>query len=113
MKTPKTKSTITDLPNDIRLAIPEEEQTPLIKRILMEAEAGEFHDFKNEKYTCGKVAVCNLLVETKDSRLDGIRQAVVEGYYDESPDKEDKARLKKQWIESGGSEESYLKVFGN
>ncbi len=46
------KSTITDLPNDIRAAVPPADRTPLIQQIIEQAEAGEFHDFKNTTYVC-------------------------------------------------------------
>lgn len=106
------KSTITDLPNDIRALIPESERSEAINKIITEAEAGEYHDFKNKKYVCGKMAVNELLHKTGDKRLEVIRQAVINGEYDESPDDEDKATMKKDWIEGGGTEASYKAFFG-
>ncbi|TXI90019.1 MAG: hypothetical protein E6Q36_02275 [Chryseobacterium sp.] len=62
--------------------------------MIAEAKAGEYHDFKNTKYICGKVEVVNKL--SKFPELDHIRQAVINGEYDESPDEEDKAQLRKE-----------------
>lgn len=106
------KSTITDLPNDIKAAVPNWQDNALVKEIITQAEQGEFHDFKNKRYVCGKVQVADMLYEANDRRLFNIRQAIVNGDYDESPDEEDEAMMKKDWIENGGTEESYKKMFG-
>ncbi len=106
------KSTITDLPNDIKKAFPVYESNPMVMEILAEAEAGEYHDFKNKKYICGKAAVCERLFATEIPALQEIRAAVMSGEYDESPDAEDKALLKKEWIAEGGTEASYEALFG-
>lgn len=105
------KSTITDLPNDIKAAVPNWQDNALVKEIITQAEQGEFHDFKNKRYVCGKVQVAHMLYEANDRRLLNIRQAIVNGDYDESPDEEDEAMMKKDWIDNGGTEESYKKMF--
>lgn len=107
------KSTIKELPNDIKLAIPEWEQNDKLKKIIKEAEQGEFHDFKNKKYVCGKVQVHAMLFAIKDQRLNKIIHDVTHGEYDESPDAEYKAAMRKEWIQNGGTEESYNSMFGD
>ena len=102
------KSTITDLPKDILAIIPAGESIPEIKEILDEARAGEYHDFKNQKYVCGKMAVIEKL---KDKRLASIRKAVMDGVYDEEPDEEDDKLMREEWLEDGGSEEMFDKLF--
>lgn len=86
MKKQPYKSTTLDLPIDIMTLVPEWESIPLIKQIVQEAKAGEFHDFKNDKYVAPKVALANLLFETKEPRLVIIRESVVAGIYDEQFD---------------------------
>lgn len=106
------KSTITDLPKDIEMLIPEIENNLLVKAIINEATLGEYHDFKNKKHACGKIALVDDLRHTGDNRFDNLIQDVINGIYDESPDEEDKANMKKDWLENGGSEEMYNQMFG-
>lgn len=106
------KSTITDLPNDIRAAVSHSERNAFVKEIIKQAERGEFHDFKNKVYVCGKIQLAHMLHETKEAALQPIRQAVINGDYDESPDAEDKAAMKKDWLAEGGTIESYEIMFG-
>lgn len=106
------KSTITNLPNDIRVAVPHCERNAYVKEIIKQAERGEFHDFKNQLYVCGKVQLAHMLHEANEPALLPIRQAVINGEYDESPDADDKALMKKDWLENGGTEESYKSMFG-
>lgn len=61
--------------------------------LISEAKAGEFHDFKNNKYVCGKVELASQL--SKFPELEDIRKGVINGDYDELPDEEDKAQMKK------------------
>lgn len=78
-----TKSTITDLPKDITDAFPDWEQNALIKQIVEEAKHGEFHDFQNDLYAFPKVQLAQMLYETNIPELSPIRQAVINGEYDE------------------------------
>ena len=73
------------------------------ERIINEAKAGEFHDYKNEKYVCGKVALVSLLIE---ANLLELKNAVVNGEYDEVADEEDKAKMRE------GLPEKMLEIFG-
>lgn len=107
------KSTITDLPNDIRIAIPIEKRSPYVQEIIKQAQRGEFHDFKNTTYACGKTQLAHMLHLANEPALLNIRQAVINGDYDESPDAEDEANMKKDWLENGGNEENWKQLFGN
>ena len=112
------KSTITDLPKDIESVIPgmeffSGERKRLVQQIIDEARAGEFHDFKNKKYTCGKVQVVEMLTACKEPKLNPIIKAVIDGVYDESPDAEDKAMMKKDWIYETRSSSWDFKNNGN
>lgn len=62
--------------------------------MIAEAKAGEYHDYKNKKYICGKLEIVNKLSNFPE--LNHIRQAIMDGDYDESPDEEDKAMLRKE-----------------
>lgn len=106
------KSTITDLPKDIKQAVPNYKDNQAVMEIIRQAQAGEFHDFKNTTHVCGKMAVAQMLLDAKEPALLPIRQAVINGDYDESPDDEDKAKMKKEWLQDGGTEEGYNLLFG-
>ena len=82
------KDTRTDLVTELQKV----EQTPLVLRIIEEAKAGEFHDFKNKKYVCGKIALVGLL---REAGIEWLRQRVIDGEFDETADEEDKAELRK------------------
>ena len=82
------KDTRTDLVTELQKV----EQTPLVLRIIEEAKAGEFHDFKNKKYVCGKIALVGLL---REAGIEWLRQRVIDGEFDENADEEDKAEMRK------------------
>jgi len=107
-----SKCTIKDLPGDIRKAVPHYESNPTVVEIIKEAEAGEFHDFKNEKYVCGKVQVVQMLKDVKEPALEAIREAIINGDYDEDPDVEDRVNLKNSMVASGMPEDLAKKMFG-
>jgi hypothetical protein len=106
------KSTITDLSKDIIKAVPHFKENELVMEIIRQAQAGEFHDFKNTTHVCGKVALVQMLQETNAPELLKIIKSVMNGDYDESPDEDDKAQMKKDWLADGGTEDSYNKLFG-
>lgn len=106
------KCTIKDLPNDIKKAVENYEFNALLKEIITKAEAGEFHDFKSED-ACAKTTLYNLLHHTGDVRLEEIKNNVAKGVYDESPDEEDKAKIKKDFFENGGTEQMWNAMFGD
>jgi len=90
-----SKSTMVELVDELMKLPP----NPLIAQMIEEAKAGEYHDFKNEKYACGKVTSAGFLIqiadmypECKDGAL-RIRDMIINGEFDESPDQEDTDRL--------------------
>ena len=89
------KSTITDLPNDIRQAVPNYKENHRILEIIRQAQAGEFHDYKNKMYDTPKLILRLLLKETKEPALLPIIQDLINGEYDENPDADDKAKIKR------------------
>jgi hypothetical protein len=67
-------------------------KSPEIDFMIKEAIAGEYHDFKNNKYACGKVESA--------TRLDSLgffelSSRIKNGEFDEEPDEEDRAELRK------------------
>lgn len=68
---------------------------PDIDFMIEEAEAGEYHDFKNVKYACGKMESANRLHQIGlkypaiKADCDKIRGFIINGDYDEKPDAED------------------------
>lgn len=100
-----TRSTMVELVQDleaIKKNYPEVENNH-IDLIISEAKEGEFHDYKNKKYDCGKVELVKMLQQAADSEknenvsfyLWEIGTKVVEGYYDETADEEDKEMMRK------------------
>ena len=69
-----------------------ENKTPLINQIILEAKAGEFHDYKNEKYVCGKVAASSLL---REAGLIDLAKGIESGEYDETADEADVNKMRK------------------
>lgn len=66
--------------------------TPAIQEMIIEAKAGEYHDYKNEKYVCGKVAVSGKL---RAEGLIDLAKRVENGDFDEECDEQDKEYLRK------------------
>ena len=88
MSTKPRKDTRVDLVIELE-ALPN--RTPLVQRIIDEARAGEFHDFKNKKYVEGKIVLVGLLAE---AGLTDLRTRVIDGEFDEVADDEDIAELR-------------------
>lgn len=83
----KHLDTRTDLVAELEKIQP---RTPLIEQIIAEAKAGEFHDFKNQKYVCGKMAANELLTK---AGLPELAARIRNGDFDEPPDEGDKREL--------------------
>lgn len=66
--------------------------SPIIEQMIIEARAGEFHDYKNEKYVCGKVALIDFC---RKAELPGLAKRVIEGEFDEEADEDDKEMMRK------------------
>lgn len=82
--------------------------SPGITTIIEEAMAGEFHDFKNNKYPCGKVAANGMLV--REGLVD-LAKRLREGEFDEAPDEEDKANMRKE-LEGDPNGQALIKLLG-
>jgi hypothetical protein len=80
------KDTRTDLVAELRKLTPPVHLLEYYAETILEAEAGEYHDYKNRKYDCGKVAVVERLRVLGFKEL--IKQ-VINGDYDETADEED------------------------
>ena len=52
----------------------------------------EFHDYKNDKYSCGKVAAAHLLTV---AGFHDLATLVKEGEFDEEADEQDKTNMRK------------------
>ena len=84
------KSTMVELVQELEKIQP---RTQGIAIMIAEAKAGEYHDYKNQKYDCGKVAVVQRL------RLEGLSvlaKSVIDGDFDEEADDEDLAMMKSE-----------------
>ena len=66
--------------------------TPGLAELIAEAKAGEYHDYKNTKYDCGKVEASRKLRAAGLSRL---AIMIESGDFDEEADEEDKAMMRK------------------
>jgi hypothetical protein len=90
------KSTMVELVTELEKLPP----CPERQLLLSEAKAGEFHDFKNKKYACGKNALVDYCLVFGKARpeiseaLDEISKDVQAGVYDESADAEDEKYLR-------------------
>lgn len=83
------KSTMVELVEELQ-KLP---QTPEILEMIEEAKAGEYHDYKNQKYACGKFESA-----TRLDRLGhhGLANRIKEGEFDEEADEEDKAMMRRE-----------------
>lgn len=77
--------------------------SPQIEEMIAEARAGEYHDYKNQKYVCGKMESATRLDTLGFHEL---ANRIKEGEFDEAADEEDKLELRK------GLPESAWKIFG-
>lgn len=82
------KSTMVELVEELRKLPQSFERDEMIE----EALKGEYHDFKNEKYTCGKVAAVGKLLALGANSL---ASDVMNGVYDEEPDETDLENMRK------------------
>jgi len=83
----KRKSTMVELVEELE-KLP---STPEVQEMISEAKAGEYHDYKNNKYVCGKVAVVGKL---RNAGLNELAKRVIDGEYDEEADEQDKEYLR-------------------
>ena len=87
---------------------------PEINFMIEEAKAGEYHDYKNKKYTCGKTASAykldSLFNHYKDEEIRSLSTRIKNGEFDETPDEEDKEDMRKILDEMSGSPERAAKM---
>lgn len=99
------KSTMVELVEELR-------KLPIsagVRNMIEEAKAGEYHDYKNKKYTCGKLASSTFL--RKMGHVD-LAKRIEAGEFDEEADADDKAELKRVAIEGGFTEQMCKALFG-
>ena len=84
---------------------------PDLPGIIAEAKAGEYHDYKNKKYDCGKMEVVNRLRRLELQEADELLARVISGEFDEVADEEDKAMMRKDIRENTKSEHEALAMF--
>lgn len=98
---------------DTRIHLVEEleklNKTPEIQVIIEEAKAGEYHDYKNQKYVCGKMEASFKL---RNVGLIELAKRLENGEFDEECDEEDKEYLRKSLDQNGMSGAGYKKIFG-
>jgi hypothetical protein len=103
------KSTMVELVQELEKITPQNKyQEAQINFMLKEAKAGEYHDYKNKKYACGKVAVSGYL---REAGLIDLARRVENGEFDEEPDAEDLAMMKRDALAGGFTEEMCAKLF--
>lgn len=67
-------------------------QSKAIDEMIAEAKAGEYHDYKNKKYDCGKMESYKKL--TKLGYKD-LASRIADGEFDEKPDEQDIEEMRK------------------
>lgn len=96
----KNKDTRTDLVEELLKV----KQYPEIVFMIKEAKEGEYHDFKNKKYACGKAQSAGMLDHLayfyKDEALQKLSARIKEGEFDEVADEEDKANMRRDIFEN-------------
>ena len=63
-----------------------------IRKIIKLAKAGEFHDYKNQQFVCGKIEASKML---RAAGLIDLAKQIENGDYDETADADDIAMLKR------------------
>lgn len=89
------KSTMVELVQELEkliAAAPRGPQRDGLKFMLKEAINGEYHDYKNKKYACGKFESYNRLIKLGFPEL---ANRIKNGEFDEVADEEDKALMRK------------------
>lgn len=88
------RSTMVELVEDLR-KLPE---SPDIQLMIEEALAGEYHDYKNVKYVCGKMESSQRLRKLGYPEL---ARRIEQGEFDEEADEADKDMMRKD-LDAGG-----------
>lgn len=98
------KSTMVELVDELKKLPPSMEISFMIK----EALAGEYHDYKNKKYDCGKMESATRLDKLGHTDL---ANRIKNGEFDEEADAEDQLMLKKVALEGGFTMAQCAKLF--
>lgn len=83
-----------------KVVVPDSLQ-PFLDETIAEAKAGEYHDYKNEKYIEGKTA---LVARLRHMNLMPLAERVMDGEFDEEADEEDRANMRKDIYENSSSD---------
>ena len=88
------KSTMVELVEELQKLRATAEQTleAALDVMIHEAKAGEYHDYKNNKYACGKMESAMRLDNLGYSQL---ASRIKNGEFDEEADEDDKAAMRK------------------
>lgn len=88
------KSTMVELVQELEQRLPtiHPRFKSYLEVTIEEAKRGEYHDYKNDKYICGKVAVVGRLVAM---HLFDLADRVKQGEFDEQADEADKEMMRK------------------
>ncbi|WP_299078007.1 hypothetical protein [uncultured Paraglaciecola sp.] len=92
----KRKSTMVELVEELR-KLP---KSSAIDFMIEEALAGEYHDYKNVKYVCGKMESSQSLHRLGHSKL---ARRIEQGEFDEEADAIDEAMMRKDLADGGAS----------
>lgn len=95
----------------------------VLEFVIEEARTGEYHDYKNRKYSCGKVAVCSYLDQLTTqmekrmqfdaaNELSRLSREVKNGDYDETADDIDKQGMRRMLDKNGMGGKAFKDIFG-
>lgn len=99
------KSTMVDLVKELK-KLPQSDE---IDYMIEEAQAGEYHDYKNKKYVCGKMESSTRLHKLGFHEL---ARRIEDGEFDEEADEQDRQMLRKDLEQSGFLGEDIKNIFG-
>ena len=98
------KSTMVELVEELQ-KLP---SSPAIDVMIEEALAGEYHDYKNQKYACGKVASSQRL---RTLGYPDLALRIEQGEFDEEADEKDKQNMAKD-IGLGPGSDALKEILG-
>jgi hypothetical protein len=111
----KRKDTRTDLVEELKKL----KQHPEIVFMIQEAQAGEYHDYKNKKYICGKTEAVNKLYLIskffQDPSFLPLANRIADGEFDEEADEDDKKMMREAILKDSSSQqeaEHMIKALG-
>lgn len=84
---------------------------PILLEAIELAKAGEFHDFKNQRFACGKVAAAGYLQALKTPAADAVRARLIDGEFDEEMDEQDKADMRAMLDTNGMGGPGFREIF--